>query len=323
MAQTTKTAKSTKSADRARPDSAVGTNNWNVSNLFWGGMLMLVGLLFLLSNLGVISIAWGEMWRLWPIVVIVAGLSILKLRGSWAVLVYGLAAVVIVGLVWLTMTGSLRTSQSDVVSAEFAIDRSGSKVERVTAHVKTGASDLNIGSHGGEQVARGTVESRLSDLKYDSKLDGNTQVVHISQQRNLELLSGGSFNRFDVDFGRQLPTRLFIDSGASSIDADLSAIQLESVAVDSGASSVNLRLGDKLAQTDVDIDTGVSSVTIYVPKDSGVELNIDDGLSSKDIPDDYQEVDEGVYRSANHSQAGKKIIIDVDIGVSSFELLTY
>lgn len=322
MAQTEKT-QTAKTSKAPSSDQQPPANKWNTGSLLWGGLLMLVGLLFLLSNLGVISLAWSDIWRLWPIIIIVAGLSILRLQGNSAAIVYSLAAVLIIGLTWLTLTGNLTSDQSAVVSDEFTVNKSGGKVESAAIGIETGASDLNISSHQDDQLVRGTIESRLSDLKYDSKIENNTQVVRLSQQRNWGLFSGGPLNRFDISLSEQLPTDLTIDAGASSIDADLSAVLLKSVLIDSGASSIKLRIGAKLDRTDVRIDTGVSSVTIYVPEASGVKLNIDSGLSSRQLPDGFDETSEDTYQSPGYDQASHKITIDVDMGVSSFKLLTY
>lgn len=318
-----KVKRTAKPADKPVVETEAESTSWLNANVLWGGLFMLVGLLFLLSNLGVVSIAWGEVWKLWPVAIIIAGLSILKLRGWVAAVVYGSATILIVGLAWVTLTGNLTTKQSAVVSDDFNIDRAGSKVEQAEVNIETGGSELNIASHGGDQLVRGRIESRLADLKHESVVEDGVQTVTLSQQRNWSLFAGGSLNRIEVALGQQLPTSLSIDAGASSIDADLSAVLLKSVSVDSGASSIKLRLGDKLNATDVNIDTGVSSVTIYVPQDSGVKLLLDAGLSSRQLPSDFEDIDEGNYQSADYDAADHKINITVDMGVSSFKIIRY
>lgn len=299
------------------------SNNWLNGNLLWGGLFMLAGLLFLLGNLGLVSIAWGELWKLWPILIIIAGLSILKLRGWVAVTVYGLAILLVIGLVWVTLTGNLSSQQTAVVSSDFSVNQTRDDIERSVVKIDLGGSDLNVGSHGGDQLVRGAIDSRLSDLKYQSSVDDTTQTVNLSQERNWSLFDGGSLNKIDIELSERLRTRLHVDAGASSIDADLSAVMLESVAIDSGASTIKLKLGDKLDMTDVDIDTGVSVVSIYVPKDSGVKLLLEAGLTSQQLPEGLERVDDNKYQSIGFAEADKKINLTVDIGVSTFKLITY
>lgn len=297
--------------------------DWLSGNLLWGGLFMLAGLLLLLANLGVVSVAWGEIWKLWPLIIIIFGLSVLSLKGWVAGVVYGLSAVLILGLAWVALTGNLQSSHSGVVSDQFSVSRANDEVKSLGVNIKSGASSLEVASHSDDAMVSGTIESRLSDLKHESVVEGDKQTISLSQERNWRWLTPGSFNKLDVFLNQQIPTRLNIDAGASSIDADLSDVMLESVSVDSGASSIKLRLGDKHNDTDVEIDTGVSSVTIYVPESSGVKLLLDAGLSSKEVPSDFEKVDDETYQSPGYADATHKVNITVDMGVSSFKLLTY
>ena len=89
-----------------------------------------------------------------------------------------------------------------------------------------------------------------------------------------------------------------------------------------GASSMTLTLGDKEALQKVLLDSGASSMTVRVPRDSGVKLIYDGGLSSKNIAD-LDEVSEGVYQSPDYDDAKNAIEIKADVGLSSFTLERY
>ena len=47
------------------------------SNIFWGVILIFAGVLFILQNLGVINFEWTYLWRLWPVILILWGVSVL------------------------------------------------------------------------------------------------------------------------------------------------------------------------------------------------------------------------------------------------------
>lgn len=320
MAKPTKTTPKPKLTDKSSQDTSC---DWLSSNLLWGGLLLLLGVLLLLGNLGLVAIDWSSIWKLWPVVVIIFGLSILSLKGRVAAVVYGIAAVVIIGLTWATLTGSLSDRNSGVTSDEFTISREHRDIERLEAVIDVGASSLDIAAHDGAEMVNGRIESRLADLKHDSSVDGNMQTVKLSQERNWQFLGSGSINDIDVRFSRQVPLRLEVDAGASSIDADMSDLMLESLKIDSGASSIKLRLGDKLAQSEVSIDTGVSTVTLQVPQTVGVKLNLDAGLSSRELPSDFEQTGDKTYQSADYDEAERTVTITIDMGVSSFKLVTY
>ena len=48
----------------------------------WAIALIIIGILALLDSLGAINL-WGSFWRLWPIVLIVWGISLLRKRGKY------------------------------------------------------------------------------------------------------------------------------------------------------------------------------------------------------------------------------------------------
>jgi hypothetical protein len=45
--------------------------------IFWGGLLILLGIFWLLRNMGLLQIDWQEVTRFWPALLILAGLSLL------------------------------------------------------------------------------------------------------------------------------------------------------------------------------------------------------------------------------------------------------
>lgn len=66
------------------------------NGIFWGGLLVIVGAFWLLRNLGFLNIDWYEVARFWPILLILAGGSLLasgRERNGW---VGGVAGILIV-----------------------------------------------------------------------------------------------------------------------------------------------------------------------------------------------------------------------------------
>ena len=63
-------------------------------NLFLGIIVLFVGVVALLASIGVIEFSWRVAWRLWPMLLIFVGISILPIK-DWAkalLLVVALAA---------------------------------------------------------------------------------------------------------------------------------------------------------------------------------------------------------------------------------------
>lgn len=297
-------------------------NDWG-GKLIWGTLFVAAGVILLLSNLDIVSIEWSSLWKLWPVLVIVAGLSILSLRGWVGKVVYILTALAIAVVAWLVLTGEIGQSTVNAESQDFNISRSDESVKKLDLTVDSGASSLVVGSHNGGELVKGVLESRTSELNQRSETDGDTHKVKLSFDRQWLDWRFDKPDKLNVDITKKVPTKLTINAGASSVDADLSAIMLESAVIDSGASSVKLKLGDKMKESNIDIDTGASSVDLEVPSNVGVKLVFDEGLSSKDLPNGFKEIDSKTYQSENFDKQEKKINIYVDMGVSSFKLNTY
>ncbi|OYX43741.1 hypothetical protein B7Y94_00805 [Candidatus Saccharibacteria bacterium 32-49-12] len=293
------------------------------SRFMWATFFIVVGVIMLLVNLGLLSVELSSLWRLWPILIIVAGLSVLSLRGWVGGLVYGVAALGIACLTWAVLVGPLSQSTVDTAREDFSVARAGDDIERAKVSVKGGAASIDIKSQSSGDIVNGSIRSSFAKIKKDSSVSDRVQDVKLSLDGNARWWQGGNVNNLAVNLTNKLPVELDIDTGAVSVEADLSDVMLESLDLDAGASSVNVKLGDKVDLARVDIDTGASSIKLQLPESVGVELVVKDGLSSKDVPRDYKEIGERTYRSANYDKASKRVVITVDMGVSSLEITNY
>lgn len=90
----------------------------HMGSIFWGFAFIFVGMLFLLDNLQVITVHFDNLWQLWPILIIGAGVSTLSLRGWIGALVSlilvvafaALAYLVAVDNPWFDSSGHLQCS---------------------------------------------------------------------------------------------------------------------------------------------------------------------------------------------------------------------
>ncbi len=114
-----------------------------------------------------------------------------------------------------------------------------------------------------------------------------------------------------------------MDFGAGAADFDLSRYAVKTLKIEAGAASVDLRLGDRAAQSDVNISSGMAAVKIRVPKSAGVKITTDGGLNSTEIDEDFDKVGNNTYLSPNYNASTKKITIRYDGGLSSLNVSRY
>jgi Domain of unknown function (DUF5668) len=177
--------------------------------------------------------------------------------------------------------------------------------------------------------------NRLIDAKtrtinlYNMSIDRNatSPTIRLEPAKN----SKANFNFNDnSDFGTvkvQLNDKplwdMVLDFGAGSGDFDLSRYAVKSLKIDAGAAGIDLKLGDKAAQSDVKISSGMASVKIKVPQSAGVKITTDGGMNATDIDDDFERVGNNTYLSPGYDKATKKITIRYDGGMSHFEVNRY
>lgn len=301
---------------------------WQTGAVLLGTGLIVAGVVFLLGSLGIIDVYLGNILHLWPLVVIGAGISLLKLTGVWRVVVTGVFIVVSLCLLVVTLTNSngiFRQGQSDNRDRQsrVSINRLDTSVDRFALTIDTGAIKMNIDSQDGRQLASATLNaSDRFRLEQESTITGSTQETTIATKSSGFGLGGLRDNQLNVRVTRELPLQLRINAGATSLDADLSDVRLQELTVDAGASKLNTKLGSREATLKVTIDAGASSVTLQIPKDSGIRFEHDGGLTGTDFQD-VPMIADGVYESADFDTAAKKIIIQSDTGASSIKIKRY
>jgi hypothetical protein len=102
--QIKKTKKPAKKAKKVSYDEISRYPTINLGGLFLGIIIVAFGAIFLLYNLGVIKINFNW-WHLWPLIVILAGLSVLNRRSIVSTLVGVLAILITIFVVSLAFLG--------------------------------------------------------------------------------------------------------------------------------------------------------------------------------------------------------------------------
>ena len=129
-------------------------------------------------------------------------------------------------------------------------------------------------------------------------------------------------NEWDLQLTNDIPIDLDVDMGVSTSTLNLKGLQLNSLSIDSGVSDSVIDLsGEWKKSFRVDFDLGVGDVTIILPKQTGVRLNVSKGIGSVNARD-FTKQNDGVY--VNEAYASADVIIDIslDIGVGDVKFKT-
>lgn len=309
--------------------------------MFWPVLLIGVGVIWLLSNLGLLpstSLAW--LLNLWPLILIVIGIDLLFGRRS--PIVGGLLGVLVIGAVIFALAFAPAMGLKLPNSPEV-------KVERFTAPVETATSATIRIDSSFEPVE---VNSNNSDLLFDGEIghtgmidfqtSGSTdKTVSLSQRDNpgswVVGLTDMSRLRWKIGLSNKVPLRLEMNSGSGSIHMNLDGLQLSGLSLDSGSGSVEMSLpaSSKAYEAEVNsgsgsiqakiaanadvtlrVDSGSGSVNISLPSGAAVRVEVKNhGSGSINLPGGMTKVSsggdekEGVWESQGYSSAAHKILI--------------
>ncbi len=297
-----------------------------LSTLFWGILLIAIGGLFLFNNLGVLNVNWETIWRLWPMILVFWGLSILvgTRRPPW----YAVALMI---LLLLFMIGAAATSSwfhndFDFVSGEGFQQKFeepfAPNTEKATFRLQSGAGRFFIRDTT-HQLIKAETEVNFGKYTLTREQSDNSAYVTLDfRGRNRGWNFGSGRNHVDVRLNPDPSWTINIEVGAASGNFDLSPFKVEELRLDAGASSMKVRLGDRSEETRVRVKTGAASTSIEVPESVGCEVRLQTALSGKRIRG-FDRISNNRYQTSNFESASKKIYIDVSAGVSQVRVDRY
>jgi LiaI-LiaF-like transmembrane region len=300
-----------------------------VSRIFAGLLIILLGLALFLSNFDVLSLDWHFIFRLWPVLLVLAGISVLVSNSKLKAVLYALTAILV--LVWIFSVASVGWGNfrgifdgrhNSVHHQEFSQDLD-KDIHHAVLSLNSGAGSFFLNDTTNTLFEANT-ESNIGDYSLNVEKDRDTEILDLGFNGDHEnhWRFGGTRNKVNMKLNPKMDWALNMDIGACSVDFDLSQFAVTSADIKAGASSLKIKLGDKTDTARINVNTGVSSVKIDIPKEIGCQVRDEAKLSSKSFPD-FVEVDDGLYRTANFETARKIIFVDIEAGVSSIKIRKY
>jgi hypothetical protein len=311
----------------------------NSRKLIWGSFLILIGLLLVVHNFGImpLSINWGRLASLWPLILIILGLNSLAKNTKMNPWIFnGSAAIIITIFIYQVVDfgGSKRDQYfdwSDDLTIE--IDSLGLKTQDFVLPLDSGVSKAKLSFEGGAaKFVLYDTTSSLIDAKTLTRrgeyslekvrTDSSESIKMKLTSSNINIKNGKIDNQVEVKLNPRLDWDFNFEIGAGAIDFDFSNYKVSKINLDAGAASIDMKLSDKASVSNVDIDAGASSVTLRVPKEARCRVKMDAVLSSESLAG-FSKKKDGYYESDNYNGKGNLININVDAGMSSVTIERY
>jgi len=260
------------------------------NTIFWGFVLILLGLIFLLDNMGVFGSVniWGIIWP-----------GFLILFGIWI-------------LVGYRFRGS-----SKVEHAVVSLDGAQSATIRMNhwagrLFVQSGASMENLL----EGDFNEGVE--VKQKRADDRMDATLSVP--GDPFPFPYIWGSGGLDWHVSLNREVPIALVLSSGAGEARLDLNDLQVSEVTLKTGAHSARVNLPANAGYTRVKISSGVSSINISVPQGVAARIRTSGGLASFNIDRNRFPRGGPGFQSSDYDSAQNKVDIVAETGVGSVDI---
>lgn len=260
------------------------------SGLFWGIILLIIGLLLLFSNLGIITI---EIWSaIWAVLLIVVGLGIL-----WSVL-----------------------SGTDAQGHEVTIPLEGASSARI--RVGHGAGRLRVEAGAApDALVEGTFGGGLD---YHVERKGDELDVEMSPPGTLTVLAPWNWGRDGLGWllrlNGDIPLSLAFETGASDARLDLSELRVTNLELETGASSLRVTLPARGGHTEARIEAGAASVSVHVPPEVAARVRLKGALASIEVDQARFPRTGRLYQSPDYGTAENRVDLEVEAGVGSLKV---
>ena len=307
-------------SEKKQPFYHCQNKGFNFGSLFLGLIILSIGIFYLCRNYGWLPENLNlEILRLWPILIIAVGLSLLNNKGFLSKTIGFVIFLIVITITSFIIFYGVKNDTKPILNENpFKIERS-EKTNHSSVVIKSGVGKVNI-TGGSEEFAEGNLRSNISNLKIDNDTSSEKQklFLEVESRDRIELLSEVK-NDLTVRLNSELPTDISLNLGVADTRLDLREVLVNDLDIEIGVASLDLIMGDRAEMAKVNLRSGVSSVKISLPDNVGSKIIIKEGLSAKQLKD-LEKIDDETYQTANYDEAEKKIEIDLDIGLSTLEI---
>lgn len=321
-----------------------------------GAILACIGAILLLNNFDVIDFHWMNILHLWPIFLIMGGVN-LVFAGNRSPLATVIKLSVVIACFALLVFGHFGerynfwpgvynyhynndndddddNDDSDTTST----DSSTVKPEGNNTFNKDYSADdklvrVNINGGGTTYTLNDTTSKLFTAetkefygrYEFNATKEDSVTVLNLHMKNNKGWHFDSDDNKSNEAIIKLNPNPVYefnVETGATKLDFDLTKFKVKSVTLKGGAASFNVKLGNPLETTNVEVSTGVSEVNFSIPKGAACSIRTNSGLSSNEF-EGFNKKENNLYETAGFDAAKNKIYIHMSGGISDFKVNRY
>ena len=291
-------------------------------NLVGPTVLILVGIVLLLNNLGWTQINVWDLVRLWPVLLIAGGVELLIGQRSrlGSVIVLGVMLALLAGGLWmLTESTPVASTEGQEISVPLE------EAERAEIEIGFGVGTLQIGSMSEPDVLlNGTIELHRGErLERDVDLSADRAYVNLQSRADwpVPLFGLEGDRHWSLNLYRGIPVDLRVDAGVGDAHIDLRRMDLIGFTAKMGLGRAIVILPAS-GVVEADIDGGVGDLVVEVPEGTAVRVQASTGLGHTSVPASYRR-DGDSYVSPGYDSSESQIDLVIESGVGRILIRPY
>jgi hypothetical protein len=251
-----------------------------IGPIFWPILLIVVGVLFLMSNLDLLSFDPWQLWRLWPLILVVIGLDI------------------VLSVVW---------PRGRTGSESLSIDQNSLSEAEVSLEFGAGELDVEAGASPGKLL-----EGEFTD---DVEYQLRSQRLKVYSRPEWWGWWNWRERRWNVRLTRDIPLKLRLQVGACQADLDLSDLRVTDFSLETGAADTRVHFPREAGMTRAQVKAGAASVKLSIPE--GVAARITSAVAIGSFHVDTQRFPRSGsgYESPDFATAANKLDLRIEGGV--------
>lgn len=312
-------------------------------NPILGLLVIFIGVVALLSALGVITFHWCLLWRLWPIAFIFLGVAMLPTNKTikTALLLGTFALGCVLYFVenkhyeerpccrfWHNLTvwdndddEEDNADAEDFLEAEQHFSTPYLELEKASLDVEVGACEIQIGKPCAE-LASVDINSTFVKYSFRTEQGDNDAALYLTGKGHTKNIKGKNDNEVYINLNQQTQWDFNLDMGAADAELDFSPYRMGNVEINGGACDINLKLGDNGCDTHVEINTGVSDIEISVPEGVDCEIQVESAITDKEFVG-FDKIERGLWRTPDFGQGNHCITLNLSCAISAVSVKRY
>ncbi len=323
----------------------------NSKNAFAGGLLIFIGFLFLGMEFNWFHVDWHFISRLWPLLLVYWGAN--KYFGKSNETTSIITVILLCLALSFTFFHSCKNRVNDkiewfehddedeeksfgdikpeednedrkeIFTSQKIVEEMNPAIKKATFNFEGGAAKFEINGSSNELV-EANADLNFGKIALKKVGEGDNPLVNFSlsgKKNNIELDSDNASNKVSVKLNPTVLWNMNFEFGAGKADFDLSPYKVEKLKVTTGVTETDIKLGDKVKDLNVEVESGLTSIEFQVPEKSGCRIKIDGGLNNKHF-EEFVKVGD-YWETPNYAKASNKINITFSGGLQELSVKRY